>query len=570
MKAALEENGGFLQPVLGPLEKMTYRLCGVDPAVEMHWTTYTYNLLSFSAVGAVFTYSILRLQGVLPLNPMAFSTNNAPSWATALSPDLAFNTAMSFTSNTNWQNYSGENTMSYLSQMLGLAYHNWISAAVGLVACLVFIRGFSRQSVSTVGNFWKDLIRSLVYIFLPMLFLYTIFLVWQGCIQNFSPYVVATTLEGAKQIIPQGPLASQESIKMLGINGGGFFNANSSHPFENPGPLCNFVEMLSIFILPAGLTYMFGSMVKDIRQGWAIWVTMFVLFIMGLTFCYHFEAAGNPNMQIHNVECSTKILQDLGGNMEGKEVRFGLASSSLFATVTTAASCGAVNSMHDSFTPLGGLVCLLNIQLGEIIFGGVGCGLYGMLIFAVLTVFIAGLMVGRTPEYLGKKIEQKDVKMAMLFILAGSLSILLFSAFASVLDLSPGTYWNGPGPTYQNVNNAGPHGLSEILYLYSSSTGNNGSAFAGFTGNTPFYNLTGGLAMLIGRFFMMIPALALAGSLVEKKLVPASSGTFPTHGILFVLLLLLVTLIVGALTFLPALTLGPIVEQLLMHSGRLF
>jgi K+-transporting ATPase ATPase A chain len=570
MTQVMEEGNTLLDPVLGPLERLCYRFFGIKPEEEMHWTDYTYALLAFSLVGAIFTYAILRLQGILPLNPMGFSTAMAPAYATAMTPDLAFNTAMSFTTNTNWQNYSGENTMSYLSQMLGLAYHNWISAAVGMVACVALIRGFSRHSAQTIGNFWKDLVRSMLYILFPLLVIYSLFLVWQGVIQNFAPYTIATTLEGAKQIIPQGPVASQEAIKMLGINGGGLFNANSAHPFENPTPLSNFIEMLSIFILPAGLTYMFGKMVKDTRQGWALLAAMFTLFLACVFFCYYFEAAGNPNIAAQQVETSTSVLGDLGGNMEGKEVRFGLANSALFATITTDASCGAVNCMHDSFTPLGGMVTLLNIQLGEIVFGGVGSGLYGMLIFAVLTVFIAGLMVGRTPEYVGKKIEQKDVKMAMLFVLAGCFSVLMFTALGSVLELPTKSPINAPGATYNNVNNGGPHGFSEILYCFSSCTGNNGSAFAGLTGNTPFYNVTGGLAMLMGRFMMMIPALALAGCLVKKKYVPPSSGTFPTHSWLFVCLLISVILIVGALTFFPALTLGPIVEHFLMHSGRLF
>ncbi len=570
MTQVMEGEKTFLEFVLGHLERMVYRMSGVNPQEEMHWTTYTYSLLTFSLIGALFTYTILRLQGILPFNPMSFSTAVAPVYATSMTPDLAFNTAVSFTTNTNWQNYSGENTMSYLSQMLGLAYHNWISAAVGLAACTALIRGFARQSVTTVGNFWKDLVRSLLYIFFPITFVYSLFLVSQGVIQNFAPYTVALTVEGIKQIIPQGPVATQEAIKMLGINGGGFFNANSAHPFENPTPFSNLIQMLSMFILPAGFTYMFGKMVKDTRQGWALLAAMFILFILGTFICYYFECRGNPNIRVQHVETSTNVLGDLGGNMEGKEIRFGLADSALFATITTDASCGAVNCMHDSLTPLAGLIPLLNIQLGEIIFGGVGSGLYGMLIFAVLTVFIAGLMVGRTPEYVGKKIEQKDVKMAMLFVLAGCFSILIFTALGSVLELPNKSSINVPGAAYNNVNNTGPHGFTEILYCYASSTGNNGSAFAGLTGNTPFYNITSAIAMLVGRFFMMIPALALAGSLVQKKYVPPSSGTFPTHGGLFVTLLIGVILIVGALTFFPALTLGPIVEHFLMHNSKLF
>ncbi len=569
MQIMVGENN-FLQPLFGPLEHLIYKLTGINPKEEMHWTDYANAVLVFSLLGTLLTYTLLRLQGLLPLNPMHFSTEIAPAYATAMTPELAFNTAVSFTTNTNWQNYSGENTLSYLSQMLALAYHNWVSAAVGLSVCMVLIRGFARQSTKTIGNFWQDLVRSLLYIFLPITFIYSLFLVSQGCIQNFAPYTLANTLEGAKQIIPQGPVASQEAIKMLGTNGGGLFNANSAHPFENPTPFSNFIQMLSIFILPAGLTYVFGKMVKDTRQGWALLITMFILFLTGTALCYYFESIGNPNISNQHVETSIKALGDLGGNMEGKEVRFGLANSALFAAITTDASCGAVNCMHDSFTPLGGLIPLLNIQLGEIVFGGVGAGLYGMLIFAVLTVFIAGLMVGRTPEYVGKKIEQKDIKMAMLFILAGCFSILIFTALGSVLELPTNSFINAPGATFNNTNNSGPHGFSEILYCYSSCTGNNGSAFAGLTGNTPFYNITSALAMLIGRFLMMIPALALAGSLVQKKYVPPSTGTFPTYSWLFVVLLISVILIVGALTFFPALTLGPIVEHFLMHITKLF
>lgn len=566
----METGGSLLEPVLAPVERVLYKLIGVDPDDEMHWTEYAFAVLAFSGAAALLTYGILRLQGFLPFNPMGMSTGLAPAYATTMTPDLAFNTTVSFTTNTNWQNYSGENTMSYLSQMLGLAFHNWVSAAAGLATGMVVIRGFARHSVNTVGNFWKDLIRSTLYILFPICFVVALFLISQGTIQSLAPYVIATTVEGAKQVIPMAPLASQEVIKMLGINGGGIFNANSAHPFENPTALTNFLQMLLIFIIPAGLTYTFGQLVKDTRQGRALLAAMFVLFIIGSGICYHFEAVGNPNISHLGVNCSTSALGDLGGNMEGKEVRFGVANSALFATITTDASCGAVNSMHDSFTAIGGLIPLLNMQLGELVFGGIGCGLYGMLIFAVLTVFIAGLMVGRTPEYVGKKIEQKDVKMAMLFVLVGSMSILIFTAIAVVLELPPGGYWNAAGATFNNVNNAGPHGFSEILYLYTSQTANNGSAFGGITGNTPYYNLTGGIAMLIGRFLMMIPALALAGNLVQKKFVPLSSGTFPTHGALFVILLISVILIVGALTFFPALTLGPIVEHLLMLDGHLF
>lgn len=571
MTLVMEDCGKtFLEKPLGWLERLIYKISGVNPDEEMHWTTYTFALLAFSLAGMLLTYAILRLQGFLPFNPMGFSTAAAPSYATNLTADLAFNTAASFTTNTNWQNYGGENTMSYLSQMLALAYHNWTSAAVGLAVCTALIRGFCRHSAQTLGNFWKDLIRSLLYIFFPICFVYTLALVSQGVVQNLSPYTVATTLEGAKQIIPQGPVASQEVIKLLGINGGGIFNANSAHPFENPTPFSNLLEMLSIFLLPAGITYMFGKMVKDTRQGWALLAAMFALFLAGTFVCYFAEARGNPNIAAQHVETSSRLLGDNGGNMEGKELRFGQANNALFATVTTDASCGAVNCMHDSLTPLGGMITVLNIQLGEIVFGGVGSGLYGMLVFAVLTVFIAGLMVGRTPEYVGKKIEQKDVKMAMFFVLVGCVSILVFTAIGSVLELPANSPLNAPGATFNNVNNGGPHGFSEILYLFSSSTGNNGSAFAGITSNTPFYNVSGALAMLFGRFLMIVPVMALAGSLVQKRYVPPSSGTFPTHSWLFVCLLIGVILIVGALTFFPALTLGPIVEHFLMMKNKLF
>lgn len=559
-----------LAAALGKVERFIYRLCGVDPDKDMSWIEYAQCLLAFSLVAMLLTFAVLRLQGFLPFNPMHFSTELAPAYATALTPDLAFNTAMSFTTNTNWQAYSGENTMSYLSQMLGLAYHNWVSAAAGLAVAAAFIRGFARRSAGGVGNFWTDLTRSCMYIFMPIGVVYSLFLVWQGVPQTFDVYKEAITLEGAKQVIPLGPIASQEWIKMLGINGGGFLNANSSHPFENPTPLSNMIQMLSIFLLPAGLTYTFGKAVKDTRQGWALLAAMFVLWFAGTFLCYHFEALGNPNMADRGVEISTAVLGDSGGNMEGKEVRFGLANSALFAVVTTDASCGAVNSMHDSFTPIGGLIPLLNIQLGEIVFGGVGSGLYGMLVYAILTVFIAGLMVGRTPEYVGKKIEKKEVKMAMLFVLAAAFSILVFTALASVLELPLKDFLNPQGSTFSNVNNGGPHGLSEILYAFSSATGNNGSAFAGISVNTPFYNTLLGIAMFIGRFLMMVPVLAMAGALAAKKNVPATSGTFPTYSWLFVLLLVSVIIIVGALTFFPALTLGPVAEQFLMHSRRLF
>ncbi|MBX9878467.1 MAG: potassium-transporting ATPase subunit KdpA [Candidatus Obscuribacterales bacterium] len=568
--AVLESKNHFLSRLLRPLETNSYRLVGIDPHHDMTWIEYTQSLLAFSLVSLLFTYAVLRLQGLLPFNPMQFSTANAPSWATALTPDLAFNTAMSFTTNTNWQAYSGENTLSYLSQMLGLAFHNWVSAAAGIVVAVALIRGFARRTAQGLGNFWADMTRTCLYILLPICFVYSLFLVYQGVPQNFNAYTEAATIEGSKQIIPQGPIASQESIKMLGTNGGGFLNANSSHPFENPTPLSNFIQLLSIFLIPAALTYTFGRAIGDTRQGWTLLSAMFLLFFAGVFICYHFEAQGNPNVARQNVEISTKALGDTGGNMEGKEVRFGLANSALFATVTTDASCGAVNSMHDSYTPLGGLIPLLNIQLGEIVFGGVGAGLYGMLIYAVLTVFIAGLMVGRTPEYVGKKIEKKEVKMAMLFVLAAAFCILVFTGLACVLNLPEKSFLNPQGATWNNINNSGPHGLSEILYAFSSATGNNGSAFAGISVNTPFYNTLLALAMFVGRFLMIVPVLAMAGSLAQKKYVPATSGTFPTYTWLFTLLLISIILIVGALTFFPALTLGPIVEHFLMNEHRLF
>jgi potassium-transporting ATPase potassium-binding subunit len=570
MVHVFEKEGTWLDPVLTPLEKLCYVASGVNPSEDMHWTKYANCMLAFSFMSLLFTYAVLRLQGVLPLNPMLFSAAGAPAYATAMTPDLAFNTAASFTSNTNWQAYSGEATMSYLSQMLGLAFHNWVSGAVGIGVALALVRGFARRSATGVGNFWQDMVRAILWVLLPICTVVSLILISQGVIQNFSPYVVATTVEGAKQIIPMGPVASQEVIKMLGTNGGGLFNANSSHPFENPTPLTNFLEMLMIFIIPAALTYTFGKLVKDTRQGWALLFTMFLFFLVAVGVIYHFESHGNPNFDKYQVESSTKVMGDLGGNMEGKEIRLGQANSALFSAVTTDASCGAVNCMLDSFTPIAGMIPLLNIQLGEIIFGGVGSGLYGMLVFAVITVFIAGLMVGRTPEYLGKKIDKKEVKMAMLFILTSAISILVFTALASVIGFPEKGYWNPQGLATSNVNNSAAHGLSEILYSFSSCTGNNGSAFQGITVNTPFYNLTCGLAMLIGRFLMMVPVLAMAGALTQKKFVPPTSGTFPTHSAVFIILLSSVILIVGALTYFPALTLGPIVEQMLMQHGRLF
>jgi K+-transporting ATPase ATPase A chain len=570
MVHVFEKQGTWLDPVLAPLEKLCYVSSGVNPDEDMHWTKYAHCMLAFSLISLLLSYAVLRLQGVLPFNPMAFSTAGAPAYATAMTPDLAFNTAASFTSNTNWQAYSGEATMSYLSQMLGLAFHNWVSAAVGIGVALALVRGFARRSASGVGNFWQDLIRAVLWVLIPIGAVSSLILISQGVIQNFAPYVVATTVEGAKQIIPMGPIASQEAIKLLGTNGGGFFNANSAHPFENPTAITNFLETLLIFLIPAGLTYTFGKLLKDTRQGWALLLTMFIFFLAGVGIIYQFESHGNPNFDKYQVQSSTKVMGDLGGNMEGKEVRIGQANSALFSAVTTDASCGAVNCTLDSFTPIAGMIPLLNIQLGEIIFGGTGSGLYGMLVFAIITVFIAGLMVGRTPEYLGKKIEKKEVKMAMLFILTSAISILVFTAIASVAGFPEKSYWNPQGWTTANVNNNGAHGLSEILYSFSSCTGNNGSAFAGITANTPFYNLTCGLAMLIGRFLMMVPVLAMAGALAQKKFVPPTSGTFPTHSAVFIILLSSVILIVGALTYFPVLTLGPIVEQMLMQHGRLF
>jgi potassium-transporting ATPase potassium-binding subunit len=564
----LQSEQTWLDRVFGPLERICYRLSGVDPHLEMNWTTYAYAVLSFSGASCIFSYIILRLQGYLPFNPMGFSTTGAPSYATAMSPDLAFNTAVSFTSNTNWQAYSGEAAMSYLSQMLSLAFHNWVSAAVGIAVAAALIRGFARHNTEGIGNFWRDLIRGTLYVLFPICFFYSIFLISQGVIQNFSPYVVANTVEGVKQILPMGPVASQEAIKMLGTNGGGFFNANSAHPFENPTPLTNLIEMLSIFLIPAGLTFTFGSMVKDGRQGIVLLITMYLFFLAGVFIVYQSEGLPSPNFAKYGIDTSTANLHDLGGNMEGKEARFGLANSALFAVITTDASCGAVNCMHDSLTPLGGLIPMLNMQLGEIIFGGVGAGLYGMLVFAILTVFIAGLMVGRTPEYLGKKIEKKEVKMAMLFVLTSAASILVFTAISSVLKFEPNTYWNQPGAVFNNLSNGQAHGFSELLYAFSSATANNGSAFAGLAANTPYYNLTTGLAMLFGRFLMIVPVLAIAGSLASKKNIPPTSGTFPTHGLMFIVLLSSVILIVGALTYFPALILGPILDHMLMIQGR--
>jgi len=569
----LDANGKtWFDPVLRPLERFTYRLMGVKADKEHDWKQYTFAMLLFSMVSCLFTYAILRLQHLLPLNPQGLGP---------LSEHLAFNTAVSFTTNTNWQSYVGETTMSYFSQMVGLAFHNFVSAATGIAIAAALVRGIARHSVKTIGNFWVDLVRVTYYLLLPICVVFAVVLVSQGMIQNFKPYTKARLVEPYKisvekkndkgetvlgadgkavmdkqtvdeQLIVQGPMASQVAIKMLGTNGGGYANANAAHPFENPTPLSNFLQMLSIFSIGSGLTYYLGRMVKNQKHGWAVWSAMATLFLAGLLLCWWAEAKGNP------------IHQQLGiaaadGNMEGKEVRFGIFNSALFATITTDASCGAVNSMHDSFTALGGFVPLFNIQLGEIIFGGVGAGLYGMLVFVVLAVFIAGLMVGRTPEYLGKKIQSYEVKMAMLALLILAIDVLGFSAWGVVSD------WGKAG-----LNNQGPHGLSEILYAFTSGTGNNGSAFAGLTANTPWYNITLGIAMLIGRFLMIIPIMAMAGSLAQKKIAPPSSGTFPVSGGTFVVLLLGTILLVGALNFLPALTLGPVVEHFLNFQGRLF
>jgi K+-transporting ATPase ATPase A chain len=539
----------ILSPVLGWLERGIYRLSGVNPAEEQHWLTYGLAMFAFSVAGFIALYAIQRLQGVLPFNPQHLSD---------IGPDSAFNTSVSFVSNTNWQSYVPETTMSYLTQMAGLTVHNFLSAATGIALAVALVRGFARRSAKTVGNFWADLVRCTLYILLPISIVVGLFFVWQGVPQNLSAYVDVHTLEGAKQTIAQGPVASQEVIKMLGTNGGGFFNANSSHPYENPNALTNFVQMLLIFSIGAALTNMFGRMVGSERQGWAIFAVMGLLFLAGTAVIYSQEAPGNPAFVAAHIDQNATVLQS-GGNMEGKEVRFGIADSALFATITTDASCGAVNTMHDSLMPLAGMIPIVNIMLGEIIFGGVGSGLYGMLLFAIVTVFIAGLMVGRTPEYLGKKIEAKEVKMAMLAILILPLSILGFTALAVVLK-------DGlAGPL-----NSGPHGYSEILYAYTSATGNNGSAFAGISANTLFYNSMLGIAMLIGRFLMIVPMLAAAGSLAAKKIVPPSAGTFPTDGALFVGLLIGVILIVGGLTYFPALALGPIVEHLAMTAGTAF
>jgi K+-transporting ATPase ATPase A chain len=562
----------FLDPVLRPIERLLYRVTGVDEEHEMRWTEYAFTMLLFSGAAMLLLYLIERVQQWLPLNPQKFG---------AVGQTLAFNTAASFTTNTNWQNYSGESTMSYLTQMAGLAYHNFASAAVGIALAIAFVRGIARKEKETIGNFWVDMTRSALWVLLPACLVYALVLVSQGAVQNLRPYDTAKLIEPQQvqktgtdgkpmvgqdgkpvmdtvtdQTIAQGPVASQEAIKMLGTNGGGFFNANSSHPFENPTPLTNLLQMLSIFAIPAGLTYTLGRMTGSPRHGWAVWAAMALLFLCGVTAAYWAEARGNP--LLHGVDQHATATQP-GGNMEGKEVRFGIANSALFATITTDASCGAINGVHDSFTPLGGMVPLVNIMLSETVFGGVGAGLYGILIYVVLSVFIAGLMVGRTPEYLGKKIEAYDVKMAMLVTLVFPLIILVLTGISSV---------EGFGTS--GITNAGPHGLTQILYAFTSMAGNNGSAFAGLNGNTLWYNTAGAMTMLVGRFFMIIPMLAIAGNLAKKKTVPASAGTFPVTTPLFSILLVSVIVIVGALTFFPALSLGPVLEHLLMMAGKTF
>ena len=539
----------FLSPLLRPIERVFYVIGGVDEKEDQHWLVYTIAMLAFSMAGFLVLYGLQRLQAVLPFNPQQLP---------AVGEHLAFNTSVSFVTNTNWQSYVPETTVSYLVQMAGLTVHNFVSAATGIALAIALVRGFARRSAKGVGNFWVDLTRGTLYILLPISIVVGLFFVWQGMPENLGGYVHATTLEGAKQVIAQGPVASQEVIKMFGTNGGGFFNTNSAHPYENPNAITNFVEIILIFSIGAGLTNVFGRMVGNQRQGWAIFAVMGLLFLVGVTTAYWAEAAGNPAFAALHIDQASTALQ-AGGNMEGKEVRFGIANSALFATVTTDASCGAVNAMHDSLMPLGGMVPLVNMMLGEIIFGGVGSGLYGMLLFAIVAVFVAGLMVGRTPEYLGKKLESKEVKMAMLGILVLPLSMLGFTALATVLPAGLA------GPE-----NAGPHGFSEILYAYVSTTANNGSAFAGLTANTMFYNTTLGLAMFIGRFLMIVPMMAIAGSLAAKKIVPPSAGTFPTDGGLFVGLLSGVIVIIGGLTFFPALALGPIVEHLAMYASTLY
>jgi K+-transporting ATPase ATPase A chain len=534
---------------LAPVERLLYRAAGIDPDREQHWTAYAAGMLAFSAVSMVLTYAALRAQHLLPLNPQGLG---------GVVDRQAFETAASFTSNTNWQSYVGETTMSYFSQMTQLAFHNFASAAVGMALAVALVRGIARRSAGTLGNFWADLVRGTLYVLLPVSLVVALIMAQQGVIQNFDPALQITTLEGARQTIAMGPVASQEAIKQLGTNGGGFFNANAAHPFENPTPWSNFWSMVTIFLIPSALTYLLGRMVRNQRHGWALWSAMFVLFLAGVTTAYWAEARGNPIHAARGVDVVASAGNP-GGNMEGKEVRFGIVNSALYATVTTDASCGAVNAMHDSFTPIGGLVPLLNIQLGELIFGGVGAGLYGMLMMVVITVFIAGLMVGRTPEYLGKKIRAREIQSAMLYVLVFPAVILTLTAVSALLPAG-----------LEGLTNGGPHGLTEVLYAFSSTPGNNGSAFAGLTGTTYYYNSLFGAAMLIGRFAMIVPMVALGGFLSEQRPATETAGTFPVTTPLFVLLLLGVILIVGALTFFPVLSLGPIVEHLLMQAGSLF
>jgi len=538
-----------LSPVLRPIERGVFAICGIDENEEQHWTTYAIAMLAFSFAGFVVLYGLQRLQGFLPFNPAG---------QTAVSPDLSFNTTVSFVTNTNWQSYTPETTVSYLTQMAGLTVHNFVSAATGIVLAIALVRGFARRSAQSLGNFWVDLTRIVLYVLIPLAIVAALVLIWQGAPQNLSPYTAVTTLEGAKQVIAQGPVASQEVIKLLGTNGGGFFNANSAHPYENPTGLANLIEMLLIFSIGAALTNVFGRMVGNERQGWAIFAVMGILFLAGVTTCYWSESGGNPAFTPFHVDSTASALQP-GGNMEGKEVRFGIANSTLFTTVTTDTSCGAVNNMHDSLMPIAGAVPMVNMMLGCIAYGGVGSGLYGMLLFVIIAMFVAGLMVGRTPEYLGKKLESKEVKMAMLAILILPLSILGWTALSVVLPVGTAA-----------MNNAGPHGFSEALYAYTSGTANNGSAFAGLSANVPFWNTTLGMAMFMGRFLMIVPMLAVAGSLVQKKIAPASSGTFPTTSPLFVGLVVGVIVITGGLIYFPAVSLGPIVEHYTLHTGKLF
>jgi len=539
----------FLDRVLTPIESLIYRICGINPEVEMGWAAYAISMLAFSLISMIFLYGLQRLQYYLPLNPQGLP---------GVPPGLAFNTAASFTTNTNWQAYSGEQTLSYLTQMVGLTSHNFLSAAAGIAMAAAVIRGFARRSATTIGNFWVDLTRTTLWVLMPISLIFALVLVWQGVPDNLSPYVNATTLEGATQSIAEGPIASQEIIKELGTNGGGFMNANSAHPYENPTPLTNMLELLAIFAIGAGLTHTFGKMVGDRKQGWALFAVMSILFLAGVAPTVWAEQHGNPQFRAMGIDEHATATQS-GGNMEGKEVRNGIVESALWATVTTDTSCGAVNAMHDSFTPLGGLVPMVNMQLGEVIFGGVGSGLYGIIVMAVLAVFIAGLMVGRTPEYLGKKIEAREMKLAMLYVLIFPTVILIPTALATVLPAG-----------LSSMSNPGPHGFSQILYAYTEAGANNGSAFGGLNANTPFYNVTLAIVMLLGRFMMAIPALAIAGSVAGKKTTAASAGTFPTDGLPFVALLIGVIIIVGALTFFCAVALGPIVEQLLMMAGKLF